>query len=58
MGSYVSNFYIIELSKLVVILNTSPFLPVNFMNFVLLQCNNLNKNSVILKMNIEHSFPR
>jgi len=58
MGSYVSNFYIIELSKLVVILNTSPFLPVNLMNFVLLQCNNLNKNSVILKMNIEHSFPR
>ena len=58
MDSFVSNFYINELSNLVVFLITSPFLPVNLMNFFLSQCKNLNKNSVFLKLNIEHSFPR
>ena len=58
MDSFVSNFYIIELSNLVVFLITLPFLPVNLMNFFLSKCKNLNKNSLFLKLNIENSFPR
>ena len=57
IDSIVSKFYIIKLSNQVVFNDlTVPAYKLN--DYFLSQCKNLNKNSVFLILNIDHSFSR